>query len=90
MDELISSLLLNGSPLVVLVIVVWLFLKHMAAGSKDLQDLLRQFHGDHILARKETKEAVDANTSAMTENTIAIRELAESVRTCPLKSKIDC
>lgn len=85
MEAFLEKMLTNGSPLVVLVVVVFLFLKHMRDASREVQVLLHQFHSDHILARKETKEAVDSNTKAMSENTLAIKALAESVRSCPLK-----
>lgn len=85
MDALLEKMLTNGSPLVVLVVIVYVFLKHIKENNAEMRELLKQFHGEHILARKETTDAVEKNTSAMMENTMAVRALAESVRACPLK-----
>jgi hypothetical protein len=57
------------------VVLTWFFLKHIRDEAVNTREMLKGFHGDHILARKETTEAVQANTIAMNKNTDAVKEL---------------
>ncbi len=85
MEIFIEKLLSQGSPLVVLVVVVVVFLKHIAAEGKQMRSMFEEMHNDHMTARKEVRETLEKNTSAMMENTIAMRGLSRAVEANPLK-----
>jgi hypothetical protein len=71
MDEIIKQILTTGGPLAVLVVVVWIFTTQMREISKD--------HREWLSAN------MDGFKRAIEQNTAATRELAQSVRMCPLK-----
>ena len=58
--------------LVVLVIVVWLFLKFMHQISNQFTGAMTELHKDHLAAREQSRTAI-------TDNTIALRELTSVV-----------
>ncbi len=79
----LEKILTQGSPLLVLVVVVYFlvdkFLAHMSKEADSQRSMFKEMHAEHILARKETKDSVDANTKAMNENTQAVSHLALKV-----------
>ena len=79
MDALLEKLLINGSPLVVLVVIVVVFLRFMANEGKEIRAMLAQMHTDHLEARKESLQAVDRNTAAMMDSSAAASKLANAV-----------
>ncbi len=90
MDIFLEKLLAQG-PLGVLVACVFLFLYFnektaravrawQAEEAKANREMIERMHGDHIVARTETRLSLDKNTAAMMENTAAAKELAVVVR----------
>lgn len=94
MDLLLERLFTQGSPLLVLVGVVYLFLR-------ALRDILRTLHDrdkeqrefikglaiEHLEARELTRGCLNDNTAAMRENTKALGTVAEVVRGCPFRAE---
>ena len=98
MDTLIEKLLTTGGPLGVLVCVVWIFVRAgrdaaaehrawMDETIKNNQLWIERMHGEHILAREETRHCLDKNTAAMEQNTVAMREVAVTVARCGLPQR---
>jgi hypothetical protein len=80
--ELIEKLALQVPSLVVLVIVVWLFLRYMNQQRKDFSNLIGRLHEDHLDARKLTREALADNTEAMREISKAVGVIEDMGRSC--------
>jgi len=85
MDSFLEKLLTNGSPLVVLVVVVWIFLKYLKDDAQQRNALFQQMHQEHIQARLEAREAIKDNTKATLEASRATEQLARTLQTCSLK-----
>lgn len=83
MDEMILKILTQGSPLVVLVVVVYLFLRYGMGYLKDVRTMDREMfhdmHNQHMDARKATEKALLENADATRSNTKAIESLEQSV-----------
>lgn len=85
LDALVNKLLVSGSPLVVLCVVVWLFLKYLSADrtvrghlQREHLEAIRQMHAEHLDARNESRRA-------MVEMTHAMIQVAEKISMCPVK-----
>lgn len=72
----------------VVVIIVIAFLKFQTKMEERNREFLKQLHGEHIEARKESREvfrevkgAVADLKSAVTENTTATRDMCRAIRT---------
>ena len=87
----IKYLITVGGPLGVLVVVVWIFvntwrtvaMEHrawMESLTKNMTEVMKALHEDHISARNEAKFCIEKNTEALTENTKAMGAVAWSVR----------
>ena len=85
MDALIKQVLIDGPPLAVLCVVVWMFLKHTKSTTKETHDLFRTLQAEHLDARQQTREAIAANTQALRESTQAQTRLAETVQACQFR-----
>lgn len=81
MDDLIKELVKNGSPLVVLVAVVWMFLSSMRSERDKDRIMLKELNDQHIEARKNTQAALLENAESTRANTRAIQSLESSVMT---------
>lgn len=84
LDALVNKLLVSGSPLVVLCVVVWLFLKYLSADrtvrghlQREHLEAIRQMHAEHLDARNESRRA-------MVEMTHAMIQVAEKISMCPV------
>ena len=78
MEPIFEKLISTGGPSGVLVVCVWLFLKHMAEQADLNRQLFKEIHQEHIASRSETRETI-------ADNSRAIREFAVAVRNCPMK-----
>lgn len=82
MDTIIEKLLTQGSPLLVLVAVVFFFLRHIektreasAVERKELVDRLNDQHKENLSSQADTKSALVKLSDAMHEVSIAIATL---------------
>lgn len=91
MDPLIEKVLTAGGSLGVLVAVVYLFLQQQRVTAREhrawMDQLLagnrawlEKMHSDHLDARRESRDALNRNTSAMDQNTRALYEVTEFIR----------
>ncbi len=78
MEPLFEKIISTGGPSAVVVLCVYIMLKHMSEQAELNRQLFKEIHGEHIATRQECRETIGDNTKAM-------RELAVAVRTCPLK-----
>ena len=85
MDALIKQVLVDGPPLAVLCVVVWMFLKHTKSTAKETHDLFRTLQAEHLDARQLSREAINANTLALREATQAQTRLADTVQQCQFR-----
>lgn len=74
--SLLAELVKQAPSLVVLFMLVDRFLKR----DKERDMLLQQMHGEHILARGESRQAIRENTASNQEVTKALMIVSESVR----------
>ena len=76
METIASEVIKQVPSLGVLCFIVYFFLKHM----EKRDAVIKEIHEDHLIERRDTRMAVDANTKAMTTNTMAIGELAKALK----------
>lgn len=79
MDKIIEQLLTQGSPLVVLVIVVYFFLQHLQKTSANINQQLNTMNQQHLEAREQMKDALLQNAESTRENTKALQSLERAV-----------
>lgn len=76
---MLEKLLTNGSSLTVLVVVVFIFLKHIKEEANRTREMQKEQMLEHLNARKESRDSIEKNTVAMTQNTEAVHELCQAV-----------
>lgn len=76
---MILKILTQGSPLVVLVVVVYLFLRYLKDVQSKDREMFKGMHEDHLEARKEIEKAFLENAASTRDNTKAIQSLEQSV-----------
>lgn len=86
MEDLIKQGLAQAPALTVLVILVYLFLAYLKSAQSTLKDLfnssqafIREMHQEHLDARVQSRDAIHANTEALSRNTVAMTEMKDSV-----------
>jgi ABC-type nickel/cobalt efflux system permease component RcnA len=79
METLLEKLLTNGSPLVVLVLVVWMFLRYLQSSREKDSEMMKEMHNQHIEARETSRLALKENAEVTRANTHALQELARVV-----------
>lgn len=80
METFILKILTQGSPLVVLVMVVWMFLRFLERTREADREMMRGFNAQHLDARAQTNVALIANADATRRNTEALQALEQTVR----------
>ncbi len=73
MEPLFEKLISTGGPSGVVVLVVWICLKHMREESALNRELHREIHGDNVAARAESNVVIKDNSIALREFTAAMR-----------------
>jgi len=95
-NDTLVKILTGGSPFVVLVVIVIVFLRDrkdmvlehrawMEQTIKNNQLWIERMHGEHLVARQETRQCLDRNTTSMEKNTNAIQELAKTMIRCQIR-----
>lgn len=82
MDKILENAVGQAPGLVVLIILVFAFLKRdkeRDAVSIARDQFIRQMHEEHLLARKESRDAIHDNAEATRENTNALGLLRSTV-----------
>lgn len=75
MENMITEIAKQVPSLGVLAFIVIVFLRHM----ERRDAVIKEIHAEHMLERKETRAAVDANTAEMQRNTLAISKFVKSL-----------
>jgi hypothetical protein len=94
MDKIIEKTL-EQSPMVgLLVLVVWMFLKHLRDQATEQRALFDQIHSENMEARRHSQEVIEKNTqsnvrldSTVQGNTKATEELARLMRDSAFKNR---
>jgi len=76
MESLAVEVIKQVPSLGVLCFIVYVFLRHM----EKRDAVIKEIHEDHLLERRETRAAVDANTKATQGCTTAIGELSKALK----------
>lgn len=79
MEVFIEKLLTQGSPLVVLVVVVWMFLRYLQVAREGDREVLKEMHTQHLEAREAMRKALVDNITSTKDNTMALLRLEQSV-----------
>lgn len=79
MEQLFLTTVTTGSPLIVLVLVVYLFLQHLKERDKMLIQQLNAMNQQHLEAREQMKDALLQNAQSTRENTKALQSLERAV-----------
>lgn len=66
--------------LAVLVVVVWVFVRHIEKTQEHNRDTWREMQSENINARAESREVIRENTISAKQNTQAVNELTNAVR----------
>ncbi len=73
MEPLIEKLITTGGPSGVLIVCVWIFLKHLREESALNRELFKEIHEDHVSARQEAHVIIKENATAMREFAVVMR-----------------
>lgn len=76
MDQLLTKLAVEVPALMVMVIIVFLFLKHLRGQNEFIQTL----HRESMEARVRTCAVIERNSEVSGENTVALAEVARALR----------
>lgn len=68
METLFEKLITTGGPSVVVVLCVWIMLKHMGEQAQLNRELFKEIHGEHLAARQESASAM--------------RDMAQAINNC--------
>ncbi len=89
---MLDKILSTAGPLGVLVVVVYMFLKSlkerdeahrawMTATLESWKQTIASIDERHLMARQDSRDAIESFTKAVVDNTRATQQLSESVRT---------
>lgn len=67
---MLEKLLPQAPGLVVAVLLAWMFLQYMRTREQTFNDVMKEIHNENIEARSKTRQALDACTRAMSENSV--------------------
>lgn len=76
MADLFSDALKQTPSLTVLVIVVWLFLRHLKERDAAIAEVFRQINDANHEARQESRAIIARNSEVIEKNTAAIARLS--------------
>lgn len=79
MEKILENAIVQAPGLVVLVVLVWVFLKHISERDKSYLNAMKDLHHEHIAAREQSQAVVKENTEVLQHNTIAVNNLSSIV-----------
>ena len=65
--------------LTVLIVLVWIFVKHIEAANAAMRETVMEIHKENMEARITQREVIRENTHAGKENTVAMTKLTGAV-----------
>ncbi len=86
MIETLIEILKTAPPLVVLVAVVWVFLKHLKDRDEQFASVVRQINSENLEARLSSRSVIETNSEVLAKNIETRGELMEVIR--ELKEKL--
>lgn len=86
MDDFLVKILPQAPPLVVMVVLVWVFLRAMEKRDLLFTNTMRSLHGEHLEAREASREAIKENAVNTKENTSALNKLTTTIEVIKMKS----
>lgn len=75
-ETVIEKILSTGSPLAILVVIVWLFLRFLENEGKANRALFQSINEQNLMARKDTERALADNAQSTRENTAQLQASA--------------
>ena len=79
MEKLLTEVGGQVPSLVVLVVVVWMFLRFMHEMRKEFSETMSSLNQEHINARKITHEIIERNTLALLSNVEGTQKLSSRI-----------
>jgi len=86
MEDLLKEAIKQAPALTLMVIVVWMFIRHLAARDASMREGYKSIFNEHLDARKEAREVIQENTKALRENAETRGHVTEVLR--QLKEKL--
>lgn len=86
MDDLLKEAAKQAPALALMVVVVWMFIKHLASRDASMRDGYKTMFNEHLDARNESREVIQENTKALRENAETRGQVTEVIR--QLKEKL--
>lgn len=80
MEEKIVSSLAQTPAILALLIIVWMFGKHLAKKDSTFTDSMKELHHDSVQAREQSRLVIERNTVEATNNTNALREMTSAMK----------
>ena len=77
----------SAPPLAVLVIVVWIFLRHLKDRDEQFAAVVRQINAENTQARTETNRVIQINSEVVSKNNETRGEMMEVIRELNVKIK---
>ena len=87
MEEHLIEILKSSPPLLVLVVVVWIFLKHLKDRDEQFAAVVRQINAENIQARTETNRVIQINSEVVSKNNETRGQMMEVIRELNIKLK---
>ena len=80
MNDILEHALNQVPSLVVLVLVVWIFLKHLKERDAAYYAEMAKINSEGLEARLETRKVIEHNTAVIEKNTETRGELLQAIR----------
>ncbi|MEI6194399.1 MAG: hypothetical protein WCS42_08715 [Verrucomicrobiota bacterium] len=80
MSDAFLEIFKSAPPLVVLVVVVWFFLNHLAVRDKLFAAVIQQVNTEHIAARLDAQKIIEANSTVISRSNEQRGEITELLR----------
>lgn len=80
MEEKLINALAQTPAILALLLIVWMFGKHLARKDVMFAESMREMHQDNITAREQSRMVIERNTVEATHNTNAVREMTQTMK----------
>lgn len=80
MEEKALTALAQTPAILALLLIVWMFGKHLTKKDQVFTESLKEMHQDNIIAREQSRMVIERNTIEATNNTNALREVTQTMK----------
>ena len=87
MEQILEKSFEHAPALVAIVAVVWIFAKVLLKLVEQFVSTVKEINRENMEARMESRRVIDANTKAALENTGAMYQMTEVMRTFLTQTK---